>query len=480
MTATAQLTEFFSATDYHDLPPAVVEHCKRLVLDTLACAVGGSQTPLGTISTRFAAIAAGESEEATVIGGQRPTTAVAAASANGRMAGALDADDTFTGSGQTSHHGAGTVAAAFALAERAGASGRALLAAVAAGAELGARFDVAVPPRAVAAAGEQTGGWRVGGGPAGVLSAATAAANVLGLDAHRSMHAFGIAGAHVDVPPLKWFDAPEAPMVKSMDGGWNAATGASAGLLAELGMTGHVDLLDGDRGLWRAVGYDDFDVELLCGGLGERWFLLDGNFKRWPCQYWMQPALRAFWTILRDERLQAYEIESVRLTTTTRSSAARFRDKQPRGFVTCQFNFPHTAAMLALGVTPGPRWFEEAMQVDPVVAAFRECVEVEIDPASRTLGHDAPDRIIRGLPGGAEVRARGRSFSCEVDAGFGSTHAEETRMSDEDFALKLREMADPLIAADAAWEQRTERLAALVGELEQVEDVRALGALLRS
>ncbi|MDO8211708.1 MmgE/PrpD family protein [Conexibacter sp. CPCC 206217] len=478
MTATAALTDYFAGLSYDDLPPVVTRHCKRLLLDTLACALGGSRSPLGDVSTRFAAIAAGEASEASIAGSPRRSTAVAAASANGRMAGALDADDTFTGVGQTSHHGAGTVVAALALAERGRASGGQLLAAIAAGAELGARFDVAVPPRVIAAAGEHAGGWRVGGGPAGVLSAAVAAANVLGLDAHATMHAVGIAGAHVDMPPLKWFEAPEAPMVKSMDGGWNAATGVSAGLLAQLGMTGHVDVLDGDTGLWRAMGYDSFDFAHLAGDLGERWSLLDARFKRWPCQYWMQPSLGAFDQIVREQRLQAGEIESVQLRVTTRSSAPRFRETQPRGFVTCQFNFPHVAAMLALGRTPGPLWFDAVAQSDPEVAAFRERVEVEVDPGSAVLaGADPDDRVIRGLPGAATVRARGRTFTQEAIAR--DPHDPDAGLSDDELVQKLRDMTAPLRDSDPAWEARTVALIGLVGELETVADVRALGRLLR-
>lgn len=471
MPSTSELTAYFSRLRYEDLPPEVAHHAKRLVLDTLGCALGGSSTPLGTVAKGFAPIAGGTRGDASVVTLERPTTAVAAAGANGRMAGALDADDTFTGVGQTSHHGAGTVVAALALAERAGASGADLLTAVAAGAELGARFDVAVPAREVV--GE--GGWRVGGGPAGVLSAAVASSRVLGLDPVASMHAAGIAGAHVDVPPLKWFEGAEAPMVKSLDGGWNASTGVSAALLAELGMTGHVDVLDGPNGLWRGMGYESFDFELLRGDLGERWFLLATSFKRWPCQFWMQPALRALWMVLDEHDLAADEIESVVLRTTTRSAAPRFREQQPRGFVTCQFNFPHAAAMLALRVPPGPRWVDEVAQSDPAVAAFRGRVEVEVDPATSTLGHDSPDRIIRDLPGGALVRARGTTFTATAAAGFGAAHDEATRLSDDELATKFREMIEPL----PGWAQRGEELIETVMGLDRLPDVRALGGLLR-
>jgi 2-methylcitrate dehydratase PrpD len=268
-------------------------------------------------------------------------------------------------------------------------------------------------------------------------------------------------------------------MVKSMDLGWHAASGMSAALLAELGMTGHRDIVDGENGLWRALGYSSFDGGLLTHQLGERWYLLDASLKRWPCQYWIQPALTAFARVLDAEALAADEIDEVLLRTNSRCRSARFRDPQPRGAVSCQFNIPHPAAMLALRIVPGPRWFEPDAIDGARTRQFRAKVSVDVDPAAETAMEAGMDGVIRGLPGSVEVRARGRVYQESAEAGLGSPWFEGTRMSDDDLRLKVREMADVLIADDPAWEKRTELLADRVFALDELQNVGELTALLR-
>ncbi|MDA0159232.1 MmgE/PrpD family protein [Solirubrobacter ginsenosidimutans] len=455
---TATLSTFAAELRFEDLPGAVVDHVERLVLDTLGCALGGTTTPLGALSQRFAALS-GEAPQASVAGSAARTGASQAAAANGRMAGALDADDTFTAAGQTSHHGAPTVAAALALAERDGLSGAELLTAVAAGYEIGARIGAAIPAHATTPSAN--GGWKVGGGPAGVLAPALASARALGLDAGSTAHAFGIAGAHVELPPLKWFEGRVAPMVKSMDCGWNAASGLNAAQLAGLGMTGHGDILDGPHGLWRALGHDHFDGDVAVAGLGERWWTLGAKIKAWPCQYWMQPSLLAFAEILIEHGLAAEELERVLLRTSSRSGAPRFRDQHPEGFVTASFNFPHAAAMLALGVPAGPRWAGEDALADPRASAVRERVEVETTTAQAVI----EDGMLVALAGSAVVWARGERFEASADA-----------PPPADLASKLAAMVEPL---GPAWAGRDAALLALAGTLRDAPDVRGAAALLR-
>lgn len=480
ISVTTCLSRFAAALRYEDLPAEVVDHVRRLLLDTLGCALGGSQTELGTIATRFAGL-----EQSAGVGcasiAAMPDLASArvAAEANGRLAGCMDADDTFPSAGQTSHHGASTVAAALAIAEQEGASGPELIAAVAAGYEVAARFGVSVPVHEQAPGTTQTSGFRVGGGPAGVLGPAVAAARLLGLDAGQTEHALGIVGAHVDAAPLKWFEGRVAPMVKSMDLGWSAAAGLSAASLAGLGMTGYENVLDGPFGLWRVLGYESFDFEGAKADVGTRWHLLDSAFKLFPCQYWMQSALRAFAEILRQQALEPEEIESVLLRANRRSSSPRFHDQHPEGSITCEFNYPHAVAMLALGVPPGPRWLDSAAQQEPRVQALREKVSVEIDPRTERIADLITDGTIRNMPASARVQARGETYEHSVDAGLGGPWSPETRLDDKALVTKLTSMVEPLAAKEPAWLGRAQPLVELLDRLPDLDDVRDLGALLR-
>src|SRR5262249_60468282 len=67
--ATQVLAEFAASLHYDALPQAVTEHCKNVLLDTLACALAGHQ---GEETHQVAALAAGlaQSAESSVIGGE--------------------------------------------------------------------------------------------------------------------------------------------------------------------------------------------------------------------------------------------------------------------------------------------------------------------------------------------------------------------------------------------------------------------------
>src|SRR5258708_38489482 len=72
--ATGVLAQFATSLRYEDLPTQVKDHCKNVLLDTLACAVAGH---LGEETPQIAALASalGQSEESSIIGGRPPPPA---------------------------------------------------------------------------------------------------------------------------------------------------------------------------------------------------------------------------------------------------------------------------------------------------------------------------------------------------------------------------------------------------------------------
>jgi 2-methylcitrate dehydratase PrpD len=59
MSATDALARFTSGLALDDVPPSVVRAVKRLLLDHLGCAAGGSRTPLARAAAAVAAATAG-------------------------------------------------------------------------------------------------------------------------------------------------------------------------------------------------------------------------------------------------------------------------------------------------------------------------------------------------------------------------------------------------------------------------------------
>ncbi len=476
--ATRRMADFVANTAYDSLPHEVVEKTKLLILDTLACQLGGFQTDLGGIAVSLAR-SEGGAPCATVVGSGDMVSASNAAATNARLGCTLDADATFNAINCVAHHGTSCLASALALAEELGSSGRDLITAVAVGFDVGARIGAAMFPPRHAAQISRAVATRMGHGPIPFFASAASSSHLLKLGAAGISHAFGIASLYVPLPPTKWLETGEPPMLKSADAGWQTLGGLTAARLAERGATGFDSILEGEQGLWRMLDTDGCDWDLLSGRLGEKWFVLDATFKRWPTQRWMQYSMTAFERLRSEHRYQPEEIESVLVTANIRGAGRRFFEKQPRDAISCEFSYPHAIAMIALGIPPGPAWFVPSTVDDPRVKQLRARVDVVLPmEAEREDPSWFAEGQIRKFPGCVEVKARGQTRSLATDRAAGDPWYDDTRFGAADIIKKLRSFAGPLAPADHRWWRQLDRLAELVLSLEQVSDMRELRPLL--
>lgn len=432
MGPTAALAAFAAGLDPAAVPPSAMHAVKRLVIDWLGCRAGGRRSEVGRLAAAWAGAASRDGG-----GMARPDAPLFAAYLDARLAAVLDADETYPGARQTSHLAAATVAAALAGGASRVRSGAALLAAVVAGYEVGARVSDGMVPAAAPASRALRAGW----GPGSVLGATAAAGRAMELDARRLAHAFGIAGTHIDAAPIQWPVVRPAPMVKSADAGWHALTAVAAVQQAATGLTGYAAILDGPDGLWRALGYAASDDAALVDGLGTRWIVEEAAFKRWPCQYWMHPALTALAQVLERSRVEPAAVERIVLATNDKSRSAKFRDPDPPSEIDRAFSFPHAAAMLALGIPPGPAWSDDVVAERRDVRRIRALVDVERHPESDAIDDWVVDHRYRELPASAAVTAAGTTTTAEVRAGLGSPWARETRLTDAVLIEKALDMA---------------------------------------
>ncbi len=472
------MAELVAGTRYEDMPLEVVETARLLILDTLACQIGGYQTDLGSMATELAR-SEGGNPAATIVGAGELVSAPAAAVANARFGATLDGESTFGAVHCVSHHGNAAVAAALAMGEEEGRSGKELIAAVAIGFDVGARVGAAMgPPSRVPQTGHLVP-TRMGHGPVPYMAAAAATAHALRLDAEFVSHAFGITGLYVPIAPEKWLDVETPPLMKSADAGWQALGGLTAARLAARGATGFEAIFEGEHSLWKMLDVDGCDYDLLLGDLGRKWLIQDVTFKPWPCQRWMHYSLTAFHRLLKEEGYRPEEIERVVVLANARSGGRRFTERQPRDAISCQFSYPHAVAMMALGVPPGPAWFAPGATSDPRVRELRGRVEVVVPPEVR---REDPawfaERQIRRYPGGVEVTARGRTRRLMVDRALGDPWYDDTRFGEAQIVEKVRSFAGPLAPADARWWRKLDRLAQTILSLEQVANVRELRPLL--
>lgn len=261
------LAKFVAAVPYDDLPAPVIEKAKLAILDWFGSMLAGALEPPARIA-RAVADLLGASDDAALFPDRR-SSAAGAAFGNGVASHILEFDDVHKGS--TMHAAAPILPAAFAVAEREHADGRATLRATVLGYEAGLRVGEAVNP-------SHYEFWHPTG-TAATFGAAVAAGTLLGLDATRMRDALGSAGTQA--AGLWEFNADGA-MSKHLHPGKAAMNGILAADLARRGFTAATRILEGERGFFRATS-SSYDASRITDRLGEQWKISENCYKLHSC-----------------------------------------------------------------------------------------------------------------------------------------------------------------------------------------------------
>lgn len=434
---TKVLADFFSALKFGDIPSATQSDAKRFLLDTIGCLMAGAESEMAPLVHGLGRLF-GSQPEASVAGLATPQGLLGAVYANGRLANAMDFDETFP---VGVHFGVGAVAAALALGESRGLHGRDVLAALVSGYELGGRVATAIGPMVHIENGAVTGYPAVWGvGAPVVVAAAGATAKSLSLDAALFAQAIGLAVSNAPLPVgAQWSNSVHLPNCKYCDAGWCAVAGVFGAISAQQGSTGFADVLDGDQGLVRMYGADVAGNAHLTRGLGSEWALSDITYKPWPsCRFTHYP-MTALSRLISLSPLDAGEIEEIIIETSPLARSERFTNPSPQTFASRQFSYPHLIAMMIAGVKPGARWFDKELGESPEIAAIKQKVRVIPHPRGDEFAGDFERNQMRTLPGGVTiVKKSGETLHEETDFALGDPWDEATRFSDRDVIEKFR------------------------------------------
>ncbi|MGA8048564.1 MAG: MmgE/PrpD family protein, partial [Burkholderiales bacterium] len=226
------------------LAPEVLHHAKRAVIDWHAALYPGAVMAPARLLERALAEDLDRGDARLALG--RRASVRAAAFINGAAAHTAEVDDIFRDG--IYHPGAPTIAAALALAQAHGASGERLLLAVVVGYEISTRIGVAM--------GRAHYRYWHNTGTIGAFGACAAAAELLGLERMRFAHALAtVATFSAGLQQAMRGDS----MSKPLHGGHAADAGVTAALAAREGIVGSLDVLEGESGYGRAMGYDGAD-----------------------------------------------------------------------------------------------------------------------------------------------------------------------------------------------------------------------------
>jgi 2-methylcitrate dehydratase PrpD len=450
---TRELAAFVAELDAEAIPRAARDHAKLSMLDTVGCGLQGSTLEWSRMMRRLAA-AEGATGESTVWGTPVTTSATQAAWLNSTAAHGFEFDDVHMDG--MFHPGSVTLAAALALGERERISGSALLTAMIAGTEVGARVGRAVGTQ------HFRGGYHPQG-TVGVFAAAATASRALGLDADRTHQAVGIAASHA----AGLMGAQRGAMVKRLHSGHAAQSGVLAALLAGDGFTGTADVLETPYGGFCAtMGGGDVHLERLAEGLGSNWETLAVAFKPYPSCAAAQASIEAARVLREANALDGDDVDLVVVTTSEHVRVHSGWTYSPEGVTAAQMSIGYgIARMLAEGTVDARHFTDEAI-AEPQIVSLAQRVSVIGDPAIDALG---PQRRYVAT---VEISTRdGRRLRHRIDDRPGNA---SNPMTEEELHRKFAGLAAPVLG-----EQQAAEVSAAIGGIEGAASVAALGSKLR-
>ena len=405
MNATMTMARKVVELTYAELPSQVITKCKELILDSLACGIGGSQTPIGRAALALMRQMGGH-PHAKVLGSDFRGPCGLAAYTNASAINALDYDDTGIGG----HPGSSIISSALALGEKLAQDGPSIILACVTGYEIGTRVARAIEPS-----------WERyrqihGIGTAQTFGSMAACAKLLELDLAATLNAFGVAGATAPVAHAGKFGWTDKSIAYIKDNvAWPAEAGLRAALLAQLGYEGSESILDGDRGYWVMAGSDRCDFSLLTDFSGYE--IMNISLKPYPCCRWIHTTLDALGELVAEHHFEPPEIERIEVFS-TQSLADYFGRQDPRSFVDMEFSVPCALSLKLHGI-PHSAWYRPENWRNPAVLELASRVSVALEDEYQDL-YLKLGRASSRIPARIEVTIKGGgklAGYCDLAAG---------------------------------------------------------------
>jgi len=444
-----QLANFSLDTRFEDLPSASVSNVKRLIIDTLGCALGALGCAPAKIAEGLTGPATME-DRASIIGSGAQTTAAGAALVNGALTRYLDFMDVYWSKDVC--HPSENIPVALALAEAAHAPGKALIEAVVVGYEAQLRICDVLPLRALGMHHVTAAGFVV----------PLLAGKLWRMPADRIAHAVVLGGMrHLTLSALS---RGRLSMAKAIGYPLSAMETIFSTRLAALGLTGPLESIDwmftnmpGWKAAHTAIDLDRSSYRLDCVSL-----------KRYPVQFELQTPVELAASVgpTNADELAAIERIVVEVLPITQERTADSSKYKPANRETADHSLPCCVAMALLDGDLSVHHLESDRWKAPDVAALMAKIQVE-----------ASDDFLRRIPGGRPaaitIHRTGRAPQRNVqEIPLGDA---DRPMSNADIEAKFRGLAEPAIGAEIA-----SRILEIVSRLDRIDDLGELMSELRT
>ena len=448
------MSSWSTALHYNRLPAEVVHLTKRMIIDTIGCALGGYASEPSRIARDLADTVSGN-PAGTVLGSGQNSSPELATFANGVMIRYLDYNDGYTS--LESGHPSDSIAAVLAATELAGLGGRRAITATVAAYESFCRLGDAATLR-------YRGYDHVTNG---CVASVLGAARALGLNQEQTHQALNLGLA------------PNIALGQTRGGvlsHWKGCAYANASRnavfavrLAQLGLTGPEPIFEGEHGFIRAVtGGEPYQLEPF-GGEGQPYKIAECSIKRFPLGQYSQTVVQA--ALEAREQMPAAavaDIAAVHIRTLQKAIDIMAGDAekwQPQSRETADHSMPYTTAVALTYGYVHQDHFDERYYRSPELLDLTNRVQVAV---SAEANRRAPEAMLCELE---VVTKDGQSYTATVPYHKGHY---KNPMTDAEVEAKFRSLAEPLIPA-----AQTAALLEKLWHLEEVADIREVMELTR-
>jgi 2-methylcitrate dehydratase PrpD len=258
----------------------------------------------------------------------------------------------------------------------------------------------------------------------------------------------------------------DGALTKRMGPGFSVKGGITAALLAEKGITGAKDCLEGQWGLYKLYHHGNYDAKALTNDLGKFFEGINVAIKPYPCCRGVHPAIDATLSLVSEHRIKAEDVQDVTLFVSEGHYHLLCEPEdaklKPRNLVDAQFSIPWGVATAIVRKEVNLKHFTEETINSPEILEVTKKMSVKVDQSLNSPDKIEPTRV-------KLTTKQGKVYSKEVAEPLGSI---ERPMSFNDCAKKFRDCAKELS------DEKCSKVIELIGKLEQLKDIRDIVSLL--
>ncbi len=436
---TRDLARWSSALAASQVPDSAVLWAKHALLDWFGVTIAGSREDLAPLLLEEFG---GTDGPVTLVALNARAKAHDAALINGTLSHALDYDDVNADMG--GHPTAPVGAAALALGEALGKSGRDVLLAFIAG------YEVECQIGAMAGQSHYEKGFHATG-TFGTFGATAAAARLMGLDAQQTAIAFGIAAS--EAAGLKY---NFGTMTKPLHVGKAAMNGVIAARLAARGFTARDDAIEGPQG-FAYTQVPEFTPRAIRPDAAAPFEVEANLFKYHAACYLTHSTIEAIRDLKRRHNIGLGDVEKITLKVDP--GHLKVCDiPEPKTGLEIKFSIRHLAAMALGGEdTAALGTYSDEMANRPVYRDGSRRVSIDTKPLPQEHRHGAAVAI---------VLKDGRELLTETNVGI---PARDVAAQGEKLRAKFHSLAEPVVGRN-----RTGEALRLIERFETLDSLKPL------